>query len=502
MPKNKPSRPKQGTQQPSTDYAELSKKKQKRPEKRREKGMGSITKRRKRFYIRFKVGDKLKYSMLRNSDGTPCVTKDDAQKAADKYRMLLLAETKQEIATFVADAKRLKRQSGLSLSYAWETFLKQPTRNECAESTEKKYEGQFKIFIGWIAKEHPEIELVAQVDHDIALDFMQWLWGTGISAITFNKYTMALHLIFKHLKDAAGLEDNPFDNIPHKPNEVVSRKEFSPEQVKAIFSGFQTGFFYESEVERLTSGRERERVKVQKEYVPLFKDEMRVLLYLCCYTGCRGQDGCLMSWKNIDLSRGIISFIPRKTAQRTGGRLVTLPIAPDLLNALHDALTWRGDNKPTEDFILPKVAGRYNRNPSGIAKDVMRIIQCATGLETTVDKSELYGRRKIAANAYGLHSFRHTFVSFCANAGVPYSVVASIVGHGNPAMTEHYSHISTETKRDAVRAIPSFLPAQANGEEDIIDEPLSVRRRAIVEALQTADSNILSRIESILKIHR
>ena len=117
-----------------------------------------------------------------------------------------------------------------------------------------------------------------------------------------------------------------------------------------------------------------------------------------------------------------------------------------------------------------------------------------------VDKSELYGRRKIAANAYGLHSFRHTFVSFCANAGVPYSVVASIVGHGNPAMTEHYSHISTETKREAVRAIPSFLPAQTNGEDDVIDEPLSIRRRAIIEALQTADTKKLSEIERILNL--
>ena len=309
---------------------------------------------------------------------------------------------------------------------------------------------------------------------------------------------MALRLIFKHLKDAAGLEENPFEGIQHKPNEVVSRKEFTPEQVKAIFDGFQTGFFYEAEMERLAAGQGRERIKIRKEYVPMNKDEMRVLLYLCCFTGCRGQDGCLMTWKNVDLRTKIISFIPRKTAQRTGGRSVSLPIAPDLLNALNEALTWRGDNKPTEDYILPKVAERYKRNPSGIAKDVMKIIQCATGLETTVDKSELYGRRKIAANAYGLHSFRHTFVSFCANAGVPYSVVASIVGHGNPAMTEHYSHISTESKRSAVNALPSL--AMTTPQDDfVIDEPLSLQRKTIADALENADSMVLDEVERLLK---
>ena len=205
-----------------------------------------------------------------------------------------------------------------------------------------------------------------------------------------------------------------------------------------------------------------------------------------------------MTWKNVDLRTKIISFIPRKTAQRTGGRSVSLPIAPDLLNALNEALTWRGDNKPIEDYILPKVAERYKRNPSGIAKDVMKIIQCATGLETTVDKSELYGRRKIAANAYGLHSFRHTFVSFCANAGVPYSVVASIVGHGNPAMTEHYSHISTESKKSAIKALPS-LAVTAPQDDVVIDEPLSIQRKTIADALEKADSKVLDEVEQLLK---
>ena len=467
---------------------------------RRTKGAGYIVKPAgyKRYCLRIRVNGQQKLIPLSNPDGTPCTTMVEAEKASRNQQKILQAETKQEVVNFIAEVKQLKRQTGLSLANAWEAFVKQPTRTECAESTEKKYEGQFRIFTEWVAKEHPEIELASQVDHDIALDFMRWLWGTGVSAITFNKYTMALRLIFKHLKDAAGLEENPFEGIQHKPNEVVSRKEFTPEQVKAIFDGFQTGFFYEAEMERLAAGRGRERIKIRKEYVPMNKDEMRVLLYLCCFTGCRGQDGCLMTWKNVDLRTKIISFIPRKTAQRTGGRSVSLPIAPDLLNALNEALTWRGNNKPTEDYILPKVAERYKRNPSGIAKDVMKIIQCATGLETTVDKSELYGRRKISANAYGLHSFRHTFVSFCANAGVPYSVVASIVGHGNPAMTEHYSHISTESKKSAINALPS-LAVTAPQDDVVIDEPLSLQRKAIADALENADSKVLDEVEQLLK---
>ncbi|MEA4861669.1 MAG: tyrosine-type recombinase/integrase [Victivallaceae bacterium] len=75
--------------------------------------------------------------------------------------------------------------------------------------------------------------------------------------------------------------------------------------------------------------------------------------------------------------------------------------------------------------------------------------------------SSTAGRRKLAANKYSLHSFRHSFVSFCANSGVPLAIVSEIVGHGNPAMTRHYSHISNESKQDAIATLPQIESSSA-----------------------------------------
>ena len=205
-----------------------------------------------------------------------------------------------------------------------------------------------------------------------------------------------------------------------------------------------------------------------------------------------------MTWDCIDLDNGLITYIPQKTARKTGYRKVTLPIKDELYEALLEATKWRSENKKREDYILPKIADRYKRNPSGIQKDVMKIIRCATGVATTASKDRSHGQRKLAANVYSLHSFRHTFVSFCANAGVPLAVVAEIVGHGNPAMTEHYTHISPESKREAIKALPSIcITAPQDG--DVIDEPLSLRRKAIAEALETVDSKALDEVERLLK---
>ncbi len=462
--------------------------------KTREKGAGTIYRDGKRWYLKVRVAGKAKTKMLRNEDGTPCTTKKAAVAAADGYRKILLADNREEMAVQIAEAKKLKKQSGMMLVDAWGEYLKQPERPDSSRKTLAGYESVFQLFLDWMREHRPELDRVATIDRDVAREYLAALWQSGISARTYNSYLQALKMIFKHLVEPAALDVNPFDQIAKKTTETASRHEFSPEQVDAIFNGFETGFFYDAEMEKFTTGRKRERVTERLQFRPMNAGEMRVLLNLCCWTGCRGQDGCLMQWRNVDLNVGQISYVPRKTARKTNHKAVTLPIHPALRAALFDALQWRDRNQEKEDYILPAVAARYKSNPSGIQKDVMKIIRCATGLETT--SAESVGRRKLAANAYSLHSFRHTFVSFCANAGVPLAIVAEIVGHGNPAMTRHYSHITTEAKRGAIDALPM---SGATGTPSALPDPLEGLKQRIAAALGAASETALLKALAILE---
>lgn len=485
----------------TTDFSQIGKGRK----RNREKGAGSIVKVKKWFYLRFMRNGKTASIPLVNPDGSHCKTRIEAEKAAETHQRTLHAETKKELASIIAEQERSIRQSSISIHSAWETYLEQPDKPDSGKKTESKYRGTFDKLINWIIEYHPEITGIAEIDGKTAKEFMKWVWDSGVAAITYNEHARNLRMIFKYLKEPAGLEINPFEDIPHKKNQVVPRKDFTEEQVKQIFDGFKTGFIYETEVERISKGRTRERVKVKHEYVPIFKDEMEVLFYLCCYSGCRGQDGALMKWNNIDLDNGIIAYTPRKT-RHTSGNKVVLPIQEDLLDALYKAESWRDNNKSGEDYILPNIAsyykpkqdGTHNPKETTIQKIAQKIIRYATGLKTTTDKEETTGQRKLSANAYGLHSFRHTFVSFCIRRGVPDIVIASIVGHGNPIMTEHYAHIALETKRNAINALPS-PNAPPSTEDDYIEEPLSRRRTAIIDVLPMADAKTLSKIENVLK---
>ena len=53
----------------------------------------------------------------------------------------------------------------------------------------------------------------------------------------------------------------------------------------------------------------------------------------------------------------------------------------------------------------------------------------------------------------GFYSLRHSFASFCAEAGVPKSVVVSILGANSEIVDEFYTHIGEDAQRAAVEAI-------------------------------------------------
>ncbi len=420
--------------------------------KQRSNGMGTIFKDKNRFYLRISADNgKRKSFLLRNEDGSYCTTKPDAEKAAARLtKVTANLDTEQKIVETLAEIRDLKHQSTVTINQLWEMYEKTPRAREITQKSIKEQRRIWSRFSDWL-NEHGAT-MASDISSILANEYMAE-YGETVSNKTFNEVRTLLSHILQVAVKSSILLDNPFKDIEKRVLETISRQEFTEEQVQRIFDGFKTGFFYEMNTKKAKDGTQR---KIRMEYKPLYADEMEVLLKLCCFTGCDGESGCLMKWENVNLDTCIISYIREKTRRKTGGRVITLPMHETLREALLRAREWA---KPDSPYILPNVAARYKYNHCGVQKDVMKIIRLALGVEVT-NHGETGKKRALAANVYSLHSFRHTFVSFCANAGVPMAVVASIVGHGNPAMTNHYSHISTEAKGRAISMLPTFnLPS-------------------------------------------
>ena len=152
-----------------------------------------------------------------------------------------------------------------------------------------------------------------------------------------------------------------------------------------------------------------------------------------------------MEWGQVDLIRRHIALIPRKTARKTG-RTVIIPIHANLLKMLLEF-----PQAARVGYVMPQCAEMYLKQASELSERFIRVFKAA-GIETAADGAD--GHRKRALVSF--HSLRHTFVSLAANAGVPFAVVQSIVGHSTAEMTRHYFHESENALVSAVAVLPSL----------------------------------------------
>ena len=75
------------------------------------------------------------------------------------------------------------------------------------------------------------------------------------------------------------------------------------------------------------------------------------------------------------------------------------------------------------------------------------------------------GRNK-KMTVYGFHSLRHSFCSFCAEAGVPKAVVLSILGTDSEIADKYYTHVGDAAQRQAIEAV-SLISGRKSAQEKI-----------------------------------
>ncbi len=217
------------------------------------------------------------------------------------------------------------------------------------------------------------------------------------------------------------------------------------------------------------------------------KPEVRVIYYLGMFTGQRMKDCVLLRWNKINFNLKRIWVKQFKT-----GKEVTIPIAPKLLEVLQGALTWKTGEA---DYVCPNIATRYNKtNALGknvgnnlVNIDMLRVIRWI-GLEPSV---EVPGRDK-KVTVYGFHSLRHSFASYCAEAGVPQATELSILGADTEIINKYYTHVGDEAQRQAIAAITGELNGKSPQQR--INEALELIRTS------TESSDVvLAKVKAILE---
>ncbi len=323
-----------------------------------------------------------------------------------------IANKRHELARRLSGAQEEK----IVIADAWQAWMNSPMKRNPGKVTIGCYKGQWERFKTWIEKQG--VQYLHDVTPANVENYSQQLWESGVSPGTFNAHIKFLKSMFRVLKVRAGLVSNPWDQIPMKELERESRRNFTPEELKAV-CGNATG-------------------------------NLRYIIGMGLYTGMRLGDVLNLRWEDVRFKEGFIEHIPSKTARKK--KKIRLPIHPVMEVLLKEL---RATSKG--EFLLPEERALYKYNHSAITKQIQAFFK-SCGIITQEQATN--GHRRKAIVRIGFHSLRHSFVSLCAANMVPQVVIQELVGHGSPAMTALYSHAGDKQKTAAIATLPTmkFLP--------------------------------------------
>lgn len=245
----------------------------------------------------------------------------------------------------------------------------------------------------------------------------------GRSNKTYDDYLRIIRQVLNAVLSKTGLHVNPANEVPVKRKNSISREPYTMEQVEGILTAIDAGISIPYKYK--THGKV---VEVMRPYTINNKEEVKLTIMLGAFCGMRLGDAV-----NVDKTMWdgeFLTYTPRKT-QDSSGKEVVVPI---LDSRLREAL------EACEGQLTPNLLRMHERQASDLTRLYNRIFK-ACGLETQV---ECEGRRN--ANVHGFHALRTTFVTVCAEKGIPIEVCRDLVGHTSCRTTEIYLSISRKRK--------------------------------------------------------
>jgi integrase len=307
----------------------------------------------------------------------------------------------------------------LKIDEAWETWLNSSKKRNPAQKTINGYIAIWKRFQEWAQDQGREY--MHEISRKDADDYTDHIWAQGFSPRTYNAHLKFLRSMFKTLQLKAGIIENVWEGIPAMEKDQESRRDLTPEEIGKVLNTAE-GW-------------------------------MQPLFALGTFTGMRLGDCVSLRWVAIDLDQGMIEHMPQKTMRKK--KIVRLAIPAALDGILR---SWKASTAGT-GYLFPVQQKRYLKDAAAITKTLQQHFQ-SCGIKTTEAPKTAHRLKSIIR--VGFHSLRHSFVSICVKNGIPLLAIQSMVGHGSPAMTRNYSHISDSQKEQAAAMLSNIIPFTDN----------------------------------------
>jgi integrase len=167
---------------------------------------------------------------------------------------------------------------------------------------------------------------------------------------------------------------------------------------------------------------------------------------LPAYTGMRRGELLRLGWIDVDLRRNRLTAQSRKQSREKRFTRRQIDLHPELRHHLHE---WRARH-PKGQFVL---CDECTLEPLGVDLANRLFWQPMRGTEWCLSGSRNWFK-------IGFHTYRHSFASNLAAAGVDQRIIDRFMGHQTKEMRERYQHLYPEVRRSAIESFSLSLPAK------------------------------------------
>lgn len=334
-----------------------------------------------------------------------------AEDAADVRASLAVRARSAEEKAREAVADALARKGRIPLAKAWERNpydTSQTTRGRTrvhalTEKNVAENRGAWEKFVRWARAEHGADAAMQDVTEEWARAYSKHVQDEGLTPQRHNKLLTTAGVMFR----LAGVAPNPFAGVEKlREAEAEHREPFTKEQVRRLLDAAE--------------------------------GEWRGFLAVLYYMGLRRGDAATLRWNCRDAATGKWHVRMAKT-----GKVVEPCEHPELAAVLRETAS-----KGKSGYLFPGIAAQYRTAPNGLSDWFRRFAGKVLGERDGEDGTfrafevcqERTGGGKRRVSRYGLHSFRHSFASHAAQAGVPLGVLQAWLGHSSEEITRIYTH--------------------------------------------------------------
>lgn len=254
-------------------------------------------------------------------------------------------------------------------------------------------------FTNCVGNSFPLVKITPLVMNQVCLDLEE---ERGMSGSTLNRVISAVSTVLNHCSQLGVIEFNP--------PKFQRRKE----------GEHRLTWFTKEEVDTMVAAATD----------PFMRDDVAAIIAVAAYTGMRQGELLKLRTKDIDLGTNQIYIGGREGFETKSKNFRTVPIHERIQPILHS----RAEYARREVLI-------FGDDWPGGKDQLIRAFKKVRNYSVKKD------------DKWAFHSLRHSFATWCAEAGVPIRTLMGLMGHANIETTLRYAKVTDQSRIDAIAAL-------------------------------------------------